>query len=195
MIRNATGELIDFGMSKAFAVADHQCAHIYVREQSLLKEVADCIRACEGVDRVLDRDGKAEAGLDHRNSGEFVVLAKPDAWFSYYYWLDDANAPDFARTVAIHAKPGYDPCELFLDPAIGMPALKIAGKVLRKKLGMRYLMDVIPLDASLVRGSHGLLPESPERAPVFISSVPGMDLPESLPMTGVKKVCLDLLGL
>ena len=79
----------------------------------------------------------------------------PDAWFTYYFWENDALAPDYARTIDIHRKPGYDPCELFLDPALRFPKLDIAKFLLKKKLGLRGLLEVIPLDASLVKGSHG----------------------------------------
>jgi len=121
---------------------------------------------------VLDADGKREYALDHERSGELVALSRADRWFTYYYWLDDARAPDFARTVDIHRKPGYDPCELFLDPALSFPKLRVALRLAQKALGMRYLMDVIPLDASLVRGSHGRLPDDARDGPVFLASVP-----------------------
>ena len=99
-------------------------------------------------------------------------MAEPDAWFTYYYWSDAAHEPDFARTVDIHRKPGYDPCEMFADPALRLPALRVARRLAQKKLGMRYLMDVVPLDASLIGGSHGRLPARPERGPVWIASEP-----------------------
>ena len=119
---------------------------------------------------MLDEEGKREAGLDHERAGELVAVAEPDAWFTYYYWLDDERAPDFARTVEIHRKPGYDPAELFLDP--GDPRVKLrAGTALaRKKLGFRYTMKVIPLDPSCVRGTHGRLPDDPADGPVLIAS-------------------------
>ena len=155
-VRNEEGgELLDIPQSRAFAVADHQIAHVYVAEPKVLDDVQHVLEQIDGVDRVLDRAGKQEFGIDHDRSGELVVLAKSDAWFSYYYWLDDAHAPDFARTVDIHRKPGYDPVELFLDPAIGFPKFAIGSRLLKKALGFRTLMDVIPLDASLVKGSHG----------------------------------------
>jgi hypothetical protein len=122
------------------------------------------------VAEVLDEAGKRAARLDHPRSGELVCVAAPGAWFAYPWWLDDARAPDFARTVDIHRKPGYDPCELFLDPALRFPKLRIALRLARKLLGLRYLMDVIPLDATLVRGSHGRLPADPQDGPVFLAS-------------------------
>jgi predicted AlkP superfamily pyrophosphatase or phosphodiesterase len=163
-------ELLDAGASRAFAVADHQVAHVYVRDPADLGAVRAAIEKVPGVARVLDDAGKREFGLDHPRAGELVALAAPDRWFTYYYWLDDAAAPDFARTVDIHRKPGYDPAELFLDPAIPLVKLRIAWTLMKKALGLRTMMRVIPLDASLVKGSHGLLPARPEDGPVLLSS-------------------------
>ncbi|MBD2194279.1 MULTISPECIES: alkaline phosphatase family protein [Calothrix] len=162
-------ELLDAGASIAFAVADHQIAHVYVNDPAYIPKVRDLLEKTEGVAQVLDEEGKQAYHLNHPRSGELVAIARSDAWFTYYYWLDDAKAPDFARTVDIHRKPGYDPVELFLDPQLKFPKLKIASKLLQKKLGFRYLMDVIPLDASLVRGSHGCVTNSPSEGPIFIS--------------------------
>jgi predicted AlkP superfamily pyrophosphatase or phosphodiesterase len=167
-------ELLDAGASEAFCVADHQVAHVYVRQRERIAEVKRLLEALPGVAAVLDDGGKRAHGLDHARSGELVALAARDRWFTYYYWLDDQVAPDFARTVDIHRKPGYDPVELFLDPALRAPKLKVGWTLLKKAAGFRYLMDVIPLDASLVRGSHGLAPATPEAGPVLISSEPGL---------------------
>ena len=163
-------ELLDAGASRAFAVADHQVAHVYVRDPGDVAGVKSVLERVPGVARVLDDAGKREAGLDHARSGELVALSAPDRWFTYYYWEDDRLAPDFARTVDIHRKPGYDPVELFLDPAIRSPKLKIAWKLMKKSLGFRTLMDVIPLDASLVKGSHGLAPAKEEEGAVLLST-------------------------
>jgi len=160
------GESLETFESKAFAVVDHQLAHVYVRGLPL-DEVRRALEKIEGVDRVVD---PKELELDHPRSGELIALAKPDAWFAYPYWLDDARAPDFARTVDIHRKPGYDPCELFLTSAP-----KAAARLLQKKLGFRYRMDVIPLDASLVKGSHGLRP-APEDGAVIVGENPPDDM-------------------
>jgi predicted AlkP superfamily pyrophosphatase or phosphodiesterase len=167
-------ELLDPGASPAFAVADHQIAHVYVQSSERVAEVKALLEKLDGVERVLDAEGKRQYGLDHARSGELVVLSRADRWFSYYYWLDDARAPDFARTVEIHRKPGYDPVELFLDPDLLLPKARIALKLLKKTAGFRTLMDVIPLDAKLVRGSHGRLTDSATDGPVFISSEPGL---------------------
>lgn len=148
-------ELLDAGASAAFAVADHQVAHVYVNDPDQLDRVRAILENTEGVAEVLDADGKRAQHLDHPRSGELVALAEPDAWFTYYYWLDDRRAPDFARTVDIHRKPGYDPVELFLDPRLRAPKARIGLTLLKRRLGFRTLLDVIPLDASLVRGSHG----------------------------------------
>ncbi|HML14492.1 MAG TPA: alkaline phosphatase family protein [Xanthobacteraceae bacterium] len=166
------GELLDIPQSKAFAVADHQVAHIYVRDGDTLAEVKRLVAALAGVEQVLDRAGQGAVGLDHARSGELVAIARADAWFTYYYWLDDRNAPDFARLVEIHRKPGYDPVELFFDPAIRFPALAAGWRLAARRLGFAALMDVIPLDATLVKGSHGRPTDDPADGPVFLSSEP-----------------------
>lgn len=170
-VRDELGtDALDAGASEAFAVADHQLAHVYVRQPQRLPEVRKLLEAVPGVESVLDRAGQAALGLDHPRSGELVAISRPDAWFTYYHWLDDDRAPDYARTVDIHRKPGYDPLELFLDPQLRFPKLRIATGLARKALGFRYLMEVIPLDAALVRGSHGRVTDSLADGPVLISS-------------------------
>jgi predicted AlkP superfamily pyrophosphatase or phosphodiesterase len=156
-------ELLDAGNSKVFAVADHQVAHVYVNDRRLLPEVQEFLESVPGVAEVWDFPMKVQNGLAHPRAGDLVVWSDADSWFTYYYWQDDARAPD------IHRKPGYDPVELFLDPAIPAVRLKIAWRLLQKKLGFRMLMDVIPLDANLVRGSHGRRPEDRDDWPVLIS--------------------------
>ena len=163
-------ELLDTGASDAFAVADHQLAHVYVARPDLVAEVKSTLESLPGVERVLDADGKRDFGLDHPRSGELVAITRKDRWFTYYYWLDDDRAPDFARTVEIHRKPGYDPVELFLDPTLMLPAAQVGWRLLKKAAGFRTLMDVIPLDSSLVRGSHGRPADDPSEGPVVIGS-------------------------
>ena len=168
-------ELLDAGASDAFAVSDHQLAHVYVKRPALIGEVAERLRALDGVEHVLDRAGQAELGLAHARAGELVAISRADRWFSYYYWLTPDKAPDFASTVEIHRKPGYDPVELFVDPKLPLPAASIAWRLLKKKLGFRTLMDVIsPDDDSLVRGSHGRITDDERAGPLFISSEPGL---------------------
>jgi len=158
-IREVAGaEYLYPGDSQAFAMVDNQVAHIYLpRAADLDAETRKVKRLLEGVDgvaEVLDAEGKAARGLDHVRSGELVVLAQPDAHFVYYWWLDDAKAPPFARTVDIHGKPGFDAAELFVDMATRS----------------------IPLTAANIRGSHGLVPESGEGWGVYLDSHPPKSL-------------------
>ena len=162
-------ELLDAGASQAFAMADHQIAHVYVNDPTQLQTVKGLLESTPGVAKVLDAEGKKQQGLDHSRAGEVVAIAEPDSWFTYYYWLDDKKAPDFARKVEIHRKPGYDPAEMFLDPDKSFIYPRIAWKVLKKKLGFRMNMDVIPLRADLVKGSHGAVDLPKDHKPVFIS--------------------------
>jgi predicted AlkP superfamily pyrophosphatase or phosphodiesterase len=168
--QTAAGELLDAGMSRAFAVADHQVAHVYVRDPADVGVARAEIEKLDGVADVLDDKGKETVGLDHPRAGELVAVAAPDAWFTYYYWLDDAKAPDFAPTVEIHRKPGYDPAELFLATPSPRTKLRVARRLAQKTLGFRYVMDVIPLHGTFVRGSHGRLADDPAHGPVLIGS-------------------------
>lgn len=163
-------ELLDCGASEAFAVADHQIAHVYVKNPMNISKVKAYLETVDGIEQVLDKEQQKDWHIQHQRSGELIAIAAPENWFDYYYWLDDAKAPDFATSVDIHRKPGYDPVELFLDPEMRFPTLKIIGRLIQKKLGMRMLMDVIPLDTSLVRGSHGRLADSPDNGPLMITS-------------------------
>ena len=173
-IRDELGlELLDAGASKVFAIADHQIAHIYLKDRSLESKVRDVLEKQVEVDlTVLGVKEKAAVGIDHSRAGDLIAIAPENAWFTYYYWLDDRCAPDFARTVDINRKPGYDPVELLFDPNIPLPKVKIAWRLLQKKLGFRMLMDVSPLDASLVKGSHGRRPADKKDWPVFITERP-----------------------
>ena len=169
---NATGELLDPWTSRAFAVADHQIAHVYVKDAADVDRVRDLLTGLDGVAEVLDRDGQVAYGIEHERAGELVLVAEPDAWFTYYYWLEDANAPDFARGVEIHKKPGYDPAELFLDPEDPWVKLRAATTLARKTVGLRYAMSVVPLDPAPVSGSHGRLPADAAHGPVLLCSDP-----------------------
>jgi predicted AlkP superfamily pyrophosphatase or phosphodiesterase len=164
------GEILDIPRSRAFAVADHQVAHVYVPDPGDMAAVRAVLERIDGISDILDRAQQEAWQLDHERSGEIVAVADSDAWFTYYYWLDDNRAPDFARTVDIHKKPGYDPAELFIDPAIRWPKLALGWRLLKKTLGFRTLMNVIPLDASLVRGSHGRADAPQEHGPLIVSS-------------------------
>jgi predicted AlkP superfamily pyrophosphatase or phosphodiesterase len=186
-------ELLDAGASPAFAVADHQIAHVYVADAARIPEVRAVLEETDGVAEVLDRAALADHGLDHDRAGDLLAVAAPDRWFTYYYWLDDARMPDFARTVDIHRKPGYDPVELFVDPTLPLPRLTIAWTLLRKRLGFRTMLKVIGTDAGIVRGSHGRLPASREEGPVFLCTA-GSLARDRLEMHEVRDTLLDLVG-
>ena len=173
------GEMLLPGESAAFAVSDHQVAHVYVRDENRREDVRKLLRSVPDIQAVLD---PAELELDHARSGELIALSNSDAWFTYYYWIKDDRAPDFAPTVDIHRKPGYDPVELFMT---SMP--RAMYRLAQKKLGFRYKMDVIPLDATLVRGSHGLQNPSPDGAVVVGPTPPNN-------MTEIKSYIRDLLS-
>jgi predicted AlkP superfamily pyrophosphatase or phosphodiesterase len=186
-------ELLDPGNSRVFAVADHQVAHLYLNDPSLASAVRDLVGGAEGVAAVLGPAELAAQGLVHRRAGDLVAVAREDAWFTYCYWLDDARAPDFARCVDIHRKPGYDPVELFTDPALSPLALKakIGWRLLQKRLGFRMLMDVIPLDAALVKGSHGACPANRDDWPLLLARNRAA-VPAQLAATDVRDVLLRL---
>lgn len=188
------GEQLDTFNSPAFAVCDHQLAHIYVNEAHYLERTREVLAGLPGVARVASREEMAADGLDHARSGELIIIAEPDAWLAYPYWLDDRAAPDFARTVDIHRKPGYDPCELFLDPHLFLPRGRVLRRVVQKKLGFRTLFDVIPLETSLVRGSHGLRAQHQQDRPLLIGTGPAPG-EEELPLTAVYDLVLAALDL
>jgi predicted AlkP superfamily pyrophosphatase or phosphodiesterase len=188
------GETLETFESRAFAVCDHQLAHVYVRDPADVGRVREVVAGLPGVARVLSGAERAEVSLDHPRSGELVALSEPDAWFAYPFWLDDRNAPDYARTVDIHRKPGYDPCELFFDPKLWWPGGRAALRLVQKKLGFRTLFDVVPLDPGLVKGSHGLPAADTEDRPLLIGDGPAPAVAE-LPMTAVRDLLLQALGL
>ena len=162
-------ELLDAGECDAFAMADHQIAHIYIKDKSKLNDIKELLKTIPEIDLVLDAESKKDYHLDHERSGDLIAVAKPDYWFTYYYWLDDKKAPDFARMVDIHKKPGYDPVELFTDPKKKFMIGRIVFKLLKKKLGFRTLLNVIPLDARLVKGSHGAVNIDEAYYPIFVT--------------------------
>ena len=187
-------EVLDAGASPVFAVADHQVAHIYLNDRSLEKSVRAALEKIPGVGEVLGEVEKSAAGIANPRAGDLIAVAQENAWFTYYYWLDDARAPDFARTVDIHRKPGYDPVELFLDPKIPAVKLKIAWRLLQKKLGFRMLMDVVSLDATLVKGSHGRRPADKKDWPVFITQTPEFLSAQQIESTDVFQILLRHFG-
>lgn len=188
------GEQLDTFSSRAFAVCDHQVAHIYVAEPADVAKVRDLLGSLPGVGSIYAGPERAHVGLDHPRAGELVLFATPDAWFAYPFWLEDRRAPDYARTVNIHAKPGYDPCELFFDPDLWWPTGRLLWRVLTDRLGFRTLFDVIPLNPHLVKGSHGLAQEQAEERPVLIGDGPAPAEAE-VPLPRVRDLLLAALGL
>lgn len=189
-------ELLDAGACKAFAVTDHQIAHVYVNDSNSYSKTLSTLRELDGIDLILDDVGKRNYHIDHERAGDIVCVAKPDAWFVYYYWEDDERAPDFARCVDIHRKPGYDPVELFVDPDIPFPMLKAAWRVAQKEMGFRYLMDLIPLDATLPVGSHGHLPTDLSKgAMVATKRTELLQGKEVVEATEIRNLILQHLGL
>ncbi len=181
-------EYLDPGPSRAFAVSDHQIAHVYTRDEASTVAAREALERAPGIARVLDAAGKREHGLDHERSGDLVLLAEPDAWFTYYFWNDDARAPDYARMVDIHKKPGFDPCELYIDPKLAFPKLRAGLTLAKKMLGFRYKMELTPLDATLVRGSHGVAASA---KPLFMTSEPRFLDGDSIAATDVRDLLLD----
>ena len=189
-IREERGlELLDAGASKAFAVADHQIAHVYVNDPSVRDAVGDLLKGIPGIENVLHGTALESAGLAHDRSGDFVLIAAPSSWFTYYFWEEDAKAPDYARMVDIHKKPGYDPVEMFTDPSDPFVLPKVLWKLVKKKMGFRTVMDVIPLKAELVKGSHGAVPTDKEDWPVIIHGTTNSDkLEDTIPATEVFRI-------
>jgi len=149
-VKDDGGELIDFENSRAWALVDHQFSHIFVEgaDAATTENVVQLFRGHEGVAEVLAGSQRAKYAMDHERSGEVILISSPNSWQAYYYWLNDANAPKFARTVDIHNKPGYDPVELHFDMAT----------------------KSIPLNPSLVKGSHGAPAASDAQRGVLLSS-------------------------
>jgi predicted AlkP superfamily pyrophosphatase or phosphodiesterase len=191
-IREERGlELLDAGASKAFAVADHQVAHIYVKHRNDISMVREALEQVAGVEAVWGEEEKQSNYLNHERAGDLIAVASPESWFTYYYWLDENKAPDFARTVDIHRKPGYDPVEMFADPQKNWIIARVGYKLLKKKLGFRVLMDIIPLDPTLIKGSHGIVPSDIDDWPMIISS--NLADGESINATDVYQVIWDQL--
>jgi predicted AlkP superfamily pyrophosphatase or phosphodiesterase len=179
-------ELLDPGASKAFVVADHQVAHVYINDPSVTNKVKSILEKVQGIELILDKTAQQNYHIGNARSGDLVLMADAESWFTYYFWLDDALAPDYARAVDIHKKPGYDPVEMFMTSK-----LRAGYKLLRKKIGLRYVMDVIPLDATLIKGSHGRVATPSEFHPVIIS---GESLNKNISATDVYNVIWDSLN-
>ncbi|MGI9549899.1 MAG: alkaline phosphatase family protein [Aurantibacter sp.] len=187
-------ELLDAGASKAFAVADHQIAHIYLNDPSLKSKVTELLEKVDGIEKVLSGEEIKMANLSHDRCGDLVVLADARSWFTYYFWTDDNKAPDFARMVDIHKKPGYDPVEMLTDPKDMFVIPKVIGKLIKKKLGFRTIMDIIPLNAKLVKGSHGRIPDDLDDYPILITNNSALALEEKIKPTQVFELMENHIG-
>lgn len=168
------GEVIDFAASRAWALVDHQFSHVFVRDadSQTIARAADVLRNQPGVAEVFEPRNAPQYDLKHERSGELVVISEPASWQAYYWWDDDTRAPRFARTVDIHRKPGYDPVELFFDPAT----------------------KGIPLDATLVKGSHGVPAIDPSQRGVLLSSQRGVFVEGPTADTDVADIVLRQFG-
>jgi hypothetical protein len=179
------GEVLDVAGSAAWALADHQVAHVYLRDggdRALRDRVAALFRATAGVARVLSDAELVAAGLTataeqggESRCGDVVLESELDAWFAYPYWVDDARAPAFARTIDIHRKPGYDPLELHLDRG-------------------RLPQIAIPLDTALVKGSHGAVDPANPHETVFIASRSDVTTAPALAMRDIAGIVERLLA-
>jgi len=186
-------EYLDFHTCRAFALSDHQIAHIYIQAKEDIAEIKTLFQNTPGVAKVLEGEEREECGLNHERSGELVLLAEPDSWFTYYYWEDEARAPDYAHQVEIHKKPGFDPCEMFFDPTLRFPKLKVLRRVLQKLLGFRYVMDVISTEPSQIKGSHGVYDGTVFSTPVLMSTFPELLPDRQIDSTEVCGLILDHL--
>lgn len=169
------GEIVDLQRSRAWALTDHQVSHVYVADADpkVVEQVRSLFDGQEGFAEVLLGEDLARYDLDHPRSGEVVLVSSPRSWQAYYYWLDDARAPSFARTVDIHRKPGYDPVELHLDTSNWS----------------------IPLDPTLVRGSHGAPALEESQRGVILASQPGVFDVQTLADTDVAELVLRQFGI
>jgi hypothetical protein len=169
------GELIDFASTPAWALVDHQFSHVFVKDAdpATIDKVAKLFRGQPGIAEVLVGDERAKYGINHERSGEIILVSTPNSWQAYYYWLDDAKVPKFARTVDIHRKPGYDPVELHFD----------------------FATKSIPLDATLVKGSHGAPVTTEEQRGVLLASQRGVFVEQPMADTDVADLVLRQFGI
>ena len=148
------GEHLDLVNSRAWALVDHQFSHVFVKDArpDVIDKAAAVLRAAPGIAEVLLGAERDKYQMTHERSGEIIAISTPNSWQAYYWWLDDTRAPGFARTVDIHRKPGYDPVELHFD----------------------FATKSIPLDATLVKGSHGAPALTKEQQGVLLCSLPNV---------------------
>ncbi|HIB00539.1 MAG TPA: alkaline phosphatase family protein [Phycisphaerales bacterium] len=182
-------EYLDAGASECFAVPDHQIAHVYVKNKNNIGTVAKLLQDQDGIEFVFVGDDRPQ--LIHDRSGDIIAVSNSDKWFSHDWWEDTSKAPDYQTTVDIHNKPGYDPRELFLAGGWRGSKARIAFKLLLKKIGFRTLLDVISLDVTKVKGSHGRTVEMGAPAPILIIPANTKKVPQSLPSAALIKLIID----
>ena len=170
---NDSKELIDFESTPAWALVDHQFSHVYVKDAEDIGRVVDLFRGMDGIDEVLTRESSDVYGMNHERSGEVILISEPNSWQAYYWWNDNNLAPAFARTVDIHRKPGYDPVELHFD----------------------FANKETPLDATLIRGSHGAPAKLASQRGVLVSSEKGVLPASTLADTDVCEIVLRQFGI
>ena len=154
-------DYIDYEFSKAFALVDHQIAHLYIKPGYL--DQVKSIFNNESVGSILDNNLQKEFKINHPRSGDLILCSNTDSWFNYYWWDDIKHAPDFTFNVDIHRKPGYDPLELFID----------------------FQSKTISHDTSLIKGSHGLISKDPMNSPLIGTSFES-NIHDKIPVVEIK---------
>ena len=163
-------EYVDFELSDAFAMCDHQIAHIFIKPG--FEEKVTSIFEKQPIAKILNKELQNELQIDNERSGDIILVSQINSWFNYHWWTDEKYAPDFTFSVDIHRKPGYDPLELFFD----MTTKKISH------------------DTSLIKGSHGVIDEQVNKLPVIGSTILKNRLPEKIDMTNISSIILDFFG-
>lgn len=154
-------DYIDYEFSKAFAMVDHQIAHIYIKP-GYEDEVSKIFKN-NNIGTILNKNSQKTLNINHPKSGSLILCSNDDSWFNYYWWDDKKYAPDFTFNVDIHRKPGYDPLELFVD--------------LKSK--------TISHDTSLIKGSHGLISNDSMNLPLIGTSFEAK-MNEKIPVIEIK---------
>jgi hypothetical protein len=168
-------EHLDFAASKAWALVDHQFSHVFVRDhdEAVIAQVRGLFTNQPGIEEVVPHAELEKYELNHSLAGDVVLISTVNSWQAYYWWFDDALAPPFARTVDIHRKPGYDPVEMFWDP----------------------VAKGVPLDATLVKGSHGAPARDPSQRGVLLCSERGVFVEQPQADTDVADILLRQFGI
>ena len=171
---NGGRELLDLQQSRAWVMADHQAAHVFVRDrdQATVDQLVDLFRRQPGIADVLAGDDRSRLNLCHDRSGDVILVADRSHWFAYYWWLEDRRAAPFAHTVDIHQKPGYDPVEMFFDA----------------------VNKCVPIDAQLVRGSHGAPAADDDQRGILLASQRGVFVERAMADTDVADIVLRQFG-